>query len=312
MAEGLITKYRPRNWKEIVGQDGVVKSLKAALAQEVSHAFLFIGGSGVGKTTLSRLLAAELGAVNPGDITEHDAGQFTGIDDVRALVANLKYKPIGSSTVKVLILNEAHRLTIAAQDALLAVLEEPSEHTYFFLTTTEGNKIRPAIKTRCTTYELKLVSHSNLFDLLAKITDAEKFPVSDDVIDLCAKEANGSPRQAIANLAVCAEIKDREIAALLLRSADTEGREAVELCRILIKGGDWNQVATILRGMHDQNPESIRQVIRVYMTKVILESKTEQERVHALNILDAFSQSFVSYDGLSPVVLACGKLFYGG
>lgn len=310
MSEGLITKYRPQSWKEVVGQDGVIKSLKQVLAKGTSHSFLFIGSSGTGKTTLARLVAQELGAIQPGDITEVDSGQFTGIDDMRALISGLKYKPIGLSQVKAVILNEAHRLTIAAQDALLTTLEEPSSHTYFFLTTTEGNKIRPAIRTRCSTYELKPVANNILFDLLAQIADAESFVASDPVLDLCVKEANGSPRQALANLAICSEVEDRNIAVSLLKSADTEGREAIELCRALLKGSDWNQVGGILKGMQEQNPESIRHVILAYMTKVILDSKTDKERVHALNILDAFSQPFVAYNGISPIILAVGKLLY--
>src|SRR4029077_20318225 len=130
-------KYRPKTFKEVVGQDEIIRSLKQILKKATSHSFLLVGPSGVGKTTIARLLAYELGAANPGDITEVDAGQFTCIDHVRALTASLKYKPIGGSQVKTVIVNECHRLTIAAQDALLAALEEPASHTYFILTTTD-------------------------------------------------------------------------------------------------------------------------------------------------------------------------------
>jgi len=308
--DSLITRYRPTKWADVIGQNEIVKSLKEILEGNTSHAFLFVGNSGVGKTTIARLIAQELGAVHPGDITEYDAGQLTGIDDIRQLVAGLKYKPIGKSQVKCVIINEGHRLTVAAQDALLTALEEPASHTYFFLTTTEGNRIRPAIRTRCTSYELKPVSNNTLFDFLAKIADAEHFQISDEVLDLCVKEANGSPRQALANLTVCSNTVERAEAVTLLRTADGEDRETIELCRMLLRGGDWNQIAPILKGMNEQNPESIRQTVRAYMTKVILESTKEPERVHALNILEVFSQPFNYYDGLSPVVLAVGKLLY--
>lgn len=307
----LITKYRPATFKEVVGQNETVKSLKQILQKDSSHAFLFHGTSGVGKTTLARLVAHQLGANNPGDITEFDAGQFTGIEGIRDLVAGLRYKPIGASTVKAIILNEAHRLTIAAQDGLLTALEEPLPHIYWMLTTTEGGKIRLAIKTRCTTYELKPVSSNTLFDLLVHIADCEQLSVSDPVLDICAKEAGGSPRQAIANLAVCADTTDRETAVKLLKSAQTEDREAIELCRILLKKGEWSQIIPILIGLKDTNPESIRHVVRAYMEKVILEAKTDEVRITALNILDAFATQFENMNGLTPILLAVGRITYG-
>lgn len=307
----LVTKYRPQSFKQVIGQNEIVKSLKQILKKDSSHAFLLIGASGLGKTTIARIIALELGAINPGDITEVDSGQFTGIDDIRNLILGLKYKPIGTSTVKVVILNEAHRLTIAAQDALLTTLEEPIPSVYFVLTTTEGGKIRPAIKTRCTTYELKPVSSNTLFDLLASIADSEQLSISDNVLDLCAKESGGSPRQAIANLAICADTTDRETAVRLLKSAQTEDREAIELCRILMKPCDWAQIAPILKGLEGQNPESIRQVCRAYMEKVILDASSAQVITRALTILDSFGTTFESNSGLTPVIIAVGRIIYG-
>lgn len=306
----LVIKYRPSNFSEVVGQETIVKSLKQVIQKNTSHAFLFIGSSGVGKTTLARICAFELGAINPGDITELDAGQFTGIDDIRTLVSNLKYKPIGNSTTKAVIVNESHRLTVAAQDGLLTSVEEPLSHVYWFFTTTEGNKIRPAIKTRCTTYDLKSVGHNILFDLLINIANAEELNASDPVIDLCCKEAHGSPRQAIANLAVCADITDRIVAADLLKTVELDNREIIELCRMLLKGGQWEQLQPILLGLRTQNPESIRCVVQAYLETVILESRSEQERLTGLNILEYFSTPFLG-NGIGQVLLAIGRLLYG-
>lgn len=309
--EALINRYRPTTWKEVIGQAEVIKSLRSILKQGTSHSFLFIGPSGCGKTTLARLVANQLGAINPGDIVEVDSGQFTGVDDARQLITTLKYKPIGNSTTKVLILNEAHRLTVAAQDALLMSLEEPLPHVYWFLTTTEGARIRAAIKTRCTTYDLKVVSNNLLFDLLSSISDAEHFNTDLSVLEICVKEANGSPRQAIANLAVCANVTDRQEAAKLLRTASIENREAIELCRMLLRQGSWEQLKPILEGLQEQNAESIRHVVRQYMTKVILDTKGETERLRALSILDHFMTAFDNYNGISPVVQAVARVVYG-
>lgn len=309
--EALITKYRPTAWKDVIGQPEVVKSLRKVLEADTSHSFLFVGPSGCGKTTLARLVATSLGATHPGDVIEVDAGQYAGVDDARQLVTTVKYKPIGNSTTKAIIINEAHRLSVAAQDALLMALEEPLDHVYWFLTTTEGLRIRSAIKTRCATYELKPVSNNILFDLLFSIADAEQFGISDSVLELCVREANGSPRQALANLAVCAEVEDRETAVKLIKSATVEDREPIELCRLLLRKGTWEQIQPILIGLQDQNAESIRQVVRAYMTKVILESKHEKERLHALAILDGFMTPMNNYDGISPVIVAVGRLLYG-
>lgn len=310
--ESLIIKYRPTSWKEVIGQSEIVKSLHKVLETEASHAFLFIGPSGCGKTTLARLVSAELGAVYPGDITEIDAGQMSGVEESRQLVQTLKYKPIGKSTTKAIIINEAHRLTVAAQDSLLTAIEEPADHVYWLLTTTEGLKIRQAIRTRCTCYDLKPVSNNLLFDLLSSICDAEHFDTSDAVLDICVKEAGGSPRQAIANLAICSDIRDRAEAVKLLKSASLEDREPIELCRMLLKRATWEQIQPILIGLQEQNAESIRQVVRAYMTKVILDSKSEKERVNALDILDQFMTPMSNYDGISPILLAVGRLCYGG
>jgi DNA polymerase III gamma/tau subunit len=309
--EGLITRYRPTSLDEVIGQPEVIKSLKQILKKGTSNSFLFIGPSGMGKTTLARIMAAKLGAINVGDLTEIDSGQLTGIEDMRQLVQTLKYKPIGNSTTKAIILNEAHRLTVAAQDSLLMSLEEPLDHVYWFLTTTEGARIRPAIKTRCATYELKMVSNNLLFDLLGYIRELESFSASDTVLELCVKEANGSPRQAIANLAVCSNITDRQDAAKLLRTAASEDREAIELCRMLLRGGAWNQLQPILLGLQEQNAESIRHVVRSYMTKVVLDTSKENERIRALQILDHFMATFDNYNGISPVVIAVGRIVYG-
>lgn len=309
-SESLILKYRPTKWTEVIGQNEVVRSLKQIVDKKSSHAFIFTGPSGTGKTTLARIVANQVGSVNSGDILEIDAATFTGIDDMRSITVGLRYRPLGKSSVKSIICDEAHALSRQAWQSLLKSVEEPPTWAYWFFCTTDLGRIPDTIKTRCSTYSLKLVSNNDLYELLAKIANAEEFNVSEDVVDICVKEAQGSPRQAISNLAACADIQDRKEAARLLKSALTGEGEAIDLARLLVKGANWNQLLPILNKIKDQNPESIRQVIRAYVTTALLSQTQEDPVISGMRILEHFSQSFASDNSISPIILACGKIIF--
>ena len=126
-------------------------------------------------------------------------------------------------------------------------------------------------------------------------------------MEACAKKAQGSPRQALVNLGACINCKSAEEARAILRSA--EGQQGViNLCRLLVNHGGWGEAQSILADLKDQNGESIRQIVRDYMTKVILGAKSEKAAANAISILDEFSQPFHYQDGISPVILAVAKV----
>jgi len=302
----FITKYRPTKFSEIVGQAAVVRSLQALLKKGGSKTFLFTGPSGTGKTTLARIVAKEVGCAGGMDLIEIDVASQTGVDDMRAVIEGLRYRPLGEGTVKVIICNEAHMLSKQAWNSLLMALEEPAAWIFWILCTTEPQRVPANIRTRCTCYDLKPVPVTELLTLLDSVVAKEKLAVAEEVVDLCAEEAQGSPRQALANLAVCSGVKNVKEAQELLRSASAAA-EAIDLARALVKGSNWAEVQRLLNGLQDTSPESVRHLIRGYLTKTILGSKNEAAAGRGLELLSCFDTPFNPADGASPLVLACGR-----
>lgn len=307
----LHTKYRPIKLSDVVGQDSVVRSLDRLISGGLSRTLLFTGPSGVGKTTIARIVAAEVGC-SPEEIRagEHDAARNTGVDAMRSIYEMLDYRPIGGEK-RALIIDECHRLSGAAWDSMLKAIEEPPPWAHWFLCTTEPTKVPKTVVTRCVTYQLKLVRQSDLEKLLNRVVKAEGIKLaSDRIVALCARESDGSPRQALVNLAACSGAGSASEARELLRSAD-KSPEAVELARALLRGARWAEVQGLLRGLADTSPESVRHVVRAYVTKAVLGASSDRAAGRGMSILDAFSDPCNPQDGMSPIVLACGRVVLG-
>ena len=161
MSTVLYRKYRPQNFEEVLGQDHIVSVLKNAVKTgRVSHAYLFSGSRGTGKTSLARILAKEAGCSDV-DLIEIDAASSRGIDEIRALREAVRFSPM-QGQVKVYIIDEVHMLTKEAFNALLKTLEEPPAHAIFILATTELDKVPETIISRCQNFSFRKISEEVL------------------------------------------------------------------------------------------------------------------------------------------------------
>jgi DNA polymerase-3 subunit gamma/tau len=218
----LARKYRPRNFSEMVGQEHVVQALSNALSQQrLHHAYLFTGTRGVGKTTVSRILAKSLNCTGPDgqggitaapcgacpscqaidagrfvDYTEMDAASNTGKDDVQQLLEQAVYKPV-QGRFKVFMIDEVHMLSNAAFNAMLKTLEEPPEYLKFVLATTDPQKVPVTVLSRCLQLNLRPMAPETVMEQLARVLAAEQVPAQPQALRLLARAARGSMRDAL-------------------------------------------------------------------------------------------------------------------
>ncbi len=257
MAEVLYRKWRPRALDQVVGQDTVTNTLKNAVSSgRLTHAYLFCGPRGTGKTSTARILAKAVNCLHPSggepdnacdrcvavnegralDLIEIDAASNRSIDDIRDLSDKIKFSPT-EFRYKVYIVDEVHMLTDQAFNALLKTLEEPPDHAIFILATTEIHKVPLTIVSRCQRYDFRRISLNDISDKLAELCEAEGVETEREALDLIARHSTGSLRDAENLLEQAVVSYDSPLIADQVRDMlELSGDEdALDLCESIIQ-----------------------------------------------------------------------------
>ena len=294
----LYQKYRPSDFNQIVGNQAVVDAFKVVLKKkDIPHTYLFTGESGCGKTTFARILAKKLGAKGM-DFREIDTADFRGIDTVREIRKQSSYAPV-EGQVRVFLIDECHKLTNDAQNALLKLLEDSPSHSYYILATTEPNKLLKTIKGRAVLFEVKPLNELQMESLLKGIIKAEKKKVKGVVLEQIFIESFGQPRNAIQILEKIIDLPKKE-QLKVVKEVATKQSESIALCRALLDNSNWKKVSIILKGLKAEDPEYIRRHVLGYAQSVLLNRANDR----AALIIEEFADSFWQV-GFAGLVYAC-------
>lgn len=269
MHQALYRKWRPRNFDEVSGQEHITSILKYQCERKAfSHAYLFCGSRGTGKTSCAKILAKAVNCANPTaagpcgncaacraidagsatDVLEMDAASNNGVDDIRDIRDEVIYAP-SELTYRVYIIDEVHMLSPSAFNALLKTLEEPPAHVIFILATTELQKLPATIISRCQRFDFRRIATEDLTARLRHIAAEEQLTLDDDAARLIARQAQGGMRDAISLLELCAGARVPITADLVADTIGSTGREGMTRVTEAIVARDYDTLFAVIDDM---------------------------------------------------------------
>lgn len=286
MTTELYKKHRPKTFKAMLGADNTVAALQNMVKRNtLPHVILFHGPSGCGKTTLARILRDKL-ECHEIDWKELNCSDVRGVDSVRKIAQTMTLAATGGP-VRIYLLDEVHQWTKDAQHAALKMLEDTPKHVYFFLCTTDPQKLLKTIRTRCCEMPVRNLTYDELEALVKRIIKKEKAKVLDeDVLHEIVSCADGSARVALVLLDKIINLsEEQQLEAVKIKAA--EQNESIDLCRALIKSESWRKITNIIKELKAE-PETVRYGVIFYAYACLIGGENKQ----AYRIICAFEDNF--------------------
>lgn len=301
----LYLKYRPQSLDEIIGNREITSALTDYLDDipNCPQSFMLTGPTGCGKTTIARIITKKLDVIG-GDLKEMDTAHFRGIDTIREIRKVCGFKSM-EGKARAYILDECHQLSKDAQNTLLKVLEDTPPNVYFILCTTDPQKVLPAVKNRCITFEVHPLLDKQMHSLIRRVVKAEDESLDKKVYEQIILDSLGLPRNALQILDKVLRVKPESRLKAAKKTAEKVS-QSIELCRSLLRGDAWRDIAEILQGLRNEEPEGIRRHVLGYCTSVILKGENDS----AALIMEQFIEPFFT-TGYGGLVFACYSVIYG-
>ncbi len=339
----LYRKYRPKNFKEVLGQDHIVNVLESSIeGKKVSHSYLFVGSRGTGKTSVARIFAQEI-KISKNDLYEIDAASNRGIEDIKELRSGIWVLPFDSK-YKVYIIDEVHMLSKDAWGALLKILEEPPRHVIFILATTEFHKVPETIISRCQVFNFKKPSDLILKNHIIDITQKENFEIDNSSAELISilgdgsfrdslgvlqkvlnfsknkkikieeiEKITGAPKTTLVNDIISAIAqKDLEKGILTIKKASGDNLDMKLFLKLILQKF---RMAIILKYASKIEKEMVGELSEddlVFLRKIIKEEKEKKENLinssALVNLLEAYQNIEKSFISELPLELALIKI----
>ena len=315
MYQALYRKYRPKDFDSVVGQDSIIKTLKNSIINNnFSHAYMFFGPRGTGKTTVSKIFARNINCEKPNDgiacgkcdhckvsfskdcidIIEIDAASNNGVDEIRELKNKISLVP-SELKYKVYIIDEVHMLSIGAFNALLKTLEEPPEHAIFILATTDPQKVPETIISRCQCFSFKRISSETIEDRLKFICKEEKIEIEDEVLKNIAALSDGGLRDALGSLDKLVSYTDKKITMDdFIEVNEIISDKQVNNFINNIMNGDIKSVLSDINTFDTNGKNLIQIVIQIlnYSRNLIVDYYISNKKIdYSINLLQEFTNS---------------------